>query len=112
MSFVNRLLLSGMLGVVLQCLMVNTDKEVLHILTLNLPGYNSYNEMITLENGELVVGGNWTVELGPPNQEGLITIAITEYTIDKNGYHSQYRTDEVPMVEKRLSEGFLKSAAG
>ncbi|XP_049306409.1 uncharacterized protein LOC125776841 isoform X10 [Bactrocera dorsalis] len=102
MPFVNRLLFllsAGILSVVLQCLMVNADTEMLQMLTLNQMGYNSYDEIVTLENGELVISGNWTVEIGP-EKEGLTIIAITEFTIDKYGYHSQSHTEEVPIVGK------------
>ncbi|XP_014088300.2 uncharacterized protein [Bactrocera oleae] len=105
------------LNVVLQHLTVNADTKVLHTLSFNQPGYSTRHEVITLENAgtadeELVVRGNWTVELGPPNKEGLIFLAITEYTADKNGYHVHYRIGTVPLLETRLSGSLLMSAAG
>ncbi|XP_049306405.1 uncharacterized protein LOC125776841 isoform X4 [Bactrocera dorsalis] len=102
MPFVNRLLFllsAGILSVVLQCLMVNADKKFLHMISFDDVGNNHYNEIVTLENEELVLSGNWTVAIGRQNKKGLATVAITEFTVDKYGYHSQVRTEEIPISD-------------
>ncbi|XP_004523472.1 uncharacterized protein LOC101452583 [Ceratitis capitata] len=95
----------------------NADTKVLNILSLNQPGFGSRYEVISLENvgtpeEELVVKGNRTTELGPPNSEGLIIMEITEFTADKTGYHAHTRIVAIPAAETRLSPGALMSAAG
>uniref|UniRef100_A0A034VTV3 Uncharacterized protein n=1 Tax=Bactrocera dorsalis TaxID=27457 RepID=A0A034VTV3_BACDO len=100
MPFVNRLLLAVILSVVLQCLMVNADPKVVHMISLYQGDYNSFNKIVTLEYEELVHKSSWMVELGPPNQEGLIPIGMNENKVDWEGHHFQCRTDEVPIVGK------------
>ncbi|XP_050341577.1 uncharacterized protein LOC126767901 [Bactrocera neohumeralis] len=120
MPFATRLLFllsACILNVALQHLTVNADTKVLNTLSLNQPGQSSRHEVITLENAgtadeELVVRGNYTVELGPPNKDGLIFLAITEYTADKNGYHVHYHIEARPLLETRLSGSLLMTAAG
>ncbi|XP_011178210.1 uncharacterized protein LOC105209493 [Zeugodacus cucurbitae] len=111
------LLLSAcVLSVLQQRVTVNADTKVLNILSLNQPG-NSRYEVISLENAgtadeELVIKGNRTVELGPPNSLGLIYMVVTEYTADNNGYRVHSRIEAVPLLETRLSSSLLMSAAG
>ncbi|XP_049306402.1 uncharacterized protein LOC125776841 isoform X3 [Bactrocera dorsalis] len=109
MPFVNRLLLAVILSVVLQCLMVNAYYSgVVNLFTLVQPNYNLYKERIISDRKELKFYSVWTVELGPPNQEGLIPIATTEYKAYNHGYRTRNSADKAPMMETRMDEAFLR----
>uniref|UniRef100_A0A034VS28 Uncharacterized protein n=1 Tax=Bactrocera dorsalis TaxID=27457 RepID=A0A034VS28_BACDO len=108
MPFVNRLLLAVILSVVLQCLMVNAYLDgYVNFCTLVQPNYNRYKEHMVRGNKKLKFYSAWTAELGPPNQEGLIPIATTEYKAYNHGYRTRNSADKAPMKEKRLDERFL-----
>ncbi|XP_053947062.1 uncharacterized protein LOC128855871 isoform X1 [Anastrepha ludens] len=111
------LLISLILCAIIQCVTVNADTKVLNVLSLNQPGYNSRDEVISLENAgtvneELVFKGNRTTEFGPANKFGLIFMETTEYIADNNGYRVHYRIVALPLAQTRLSAGVLQSAAG
>uniref|UniRef100_A0A034VT25 Uncharacterized protein n=1 Tax=Bactrocera dorsalis TaxID=27457 RepID=A0A034VT25_BACDO len=109
MPFVNRLLLAVILSVVLQCLMVNAYYSgVVNLFTLVQPNYNLYKEEIISDRKELKFRSYWQVDLGPPNQEGLIPIASTEYNAYYHGYRTRNKAYKEPMMETRMDEAFLR----